>query len=193
MAHNPTLPFQRRLLPDGYGLALRAAREGRGETRRQVAAAVGIQPRTLARIERETQTPLWPTLDALCGHLGIGVGTVARRWLRDSLDVPGPIGSAPGPGLRALREARGMTLVQLEDLTGVSAATISRFERGLTASRLLASRVGGPEVDPDDRDVLLDSQALAEAFDLRDAAALRAACRAAAREAAARARGAETG
>lgn len=179
MAHNPTLPFQRRLLPDGCGAALRAAREGGGATRREVAGAVGIRPRTLARIERGHQKPSWPTLEKLCDHLGVSVAVLAKRWLEDSNDLPtNPIAS-PGIGLRALRRSRGMTLVELSALSGVSAATLSRFERGLTASRLLAIRVGGPEVDRDDRDVVLDSEPLAAAFGLDGSAALRRACAAA--------------
>lgn len=176
MNHDPRLPFQRRLLPEGVGQALRAAREGRGESRREVAAAVGIRPRTLARIERGGQTPLWPTLERLCEHLGVGVADVARRWMQDSLDQPSNPLAAPGIGLRALRRARGLTLVELAGRSGVSAATLSRFERGLTVSRRLARRVGGVGIDPEDRDVVLDNARVALAFGLDDAEALRGAC-----------------
>lgn len=179
LSHDARLPFQRRLLPEGCSQALRAAREAAGATRREVAAAVGIEPRTLARIERGHQKPLWPTLDRLCDHLGVSVAVLARRWLRDSLDLPQSPVSAPGIGLRALRKAQGMTLVELAAASGVSAATLSRFERGITASRRLAVRVGGPGLDDDDRDVVLENGELAAAFGFTDCAALRAACLAA--------------
>jgi transcriptional regulator with XRE-family HTH domain len=176
MPHDPRLPFQRRDLPEGIGKVLRAARQARGETRFIVASAVGIRPRTLARIERDAQKPTWATLDRLCAHLQLSIAALARRWFRDSLDVPSEPNSSPGIGLRALRRSRGMTQNRLAVLSGVSASTISRFERGLTASRLLGRRVGGPEVNMDDRDVLLDAERLASAFDLPDAAALWDAC-----------------
>lgn len=99
MSHDPRLPFQRRTLPGGVGTALRSAREARGETRAAVADAVGIRPRTLARIEREAQKPSWRTLDGLCDHLGVSVVALARRWMRDSLDVPSNPSSSPGLGL----------------------------------------------------------------------------------------------
>ena len=180
MGYDATLPFQRRTMPAGYGGAFRQAREARGLSRREVAAAVAIAPRTLARVERGQQVPLWATLEKLCGHLGVSVVAVARRWFSDSLDVPTDPRSSPGVGLRALRHSRRMTLEDLALRSGVSAATISRFERGLTVSRRLASRSGGSEVDRDDRGVVLDSRRVAEAFGLKDAAALRAACLAAA-------------
>ncbi|MFW2851126.1 helix-turn-helix domain-containing protein [Sphingomonas sp. TX0543] len=176
MSHDPRLPFQRRTLPAGVGTALRSAREARGETRAAVADAVGIRPRTLARIEREAQKPSWQTLDGLCDHLGVSVVALARRWMRDSLDVPSNPSSSPGLGLRALRRSRGMTLVELASLSGVSAATISRFERGLTASRLLGRRVRGEGLDLDARDVELDGDRLADAFGFTDAGSLWKAC-----------------
>lgn len=179
MAHDPRLPFQRRLLPEGYGVVMRAAREAMGATRREVAGAVSIQPRTLARIERGHQKPSWPTLDRLCDHLGVSVAVVAKRWLTDSFDIPTNPVVSPGIGLRALRKARGMTLVELSASSGVSASTLSRFERGLTASRLLAVRVGAADLDRDDRDVVLDSRTIAAAFGYKKPASLRVACAAA--------------
>lgn len=176
MSHDARLPFQRRLLPDGYGAVLRSAREGVGATRREVASAVAIAPRTLARIEREQQKPIWPTLERLCDHLGVSVSAVSRRWLADSFDVPASLSSAPGLGLRALRRELGVTLVALAGRSGISAATLSRFERGLTGSRLLARRDGGPEIARDDRDVVLASEPLAAALGFEDSAALRRAC-----------------
>ena len=176
MAYDPRLPFQRRLLPESLGQTLRAARHGRGESRREVAAAVGIRSRTLARIERGQQMPLWPNLERLCDHLGVSVAGLARRWLQDSFDQPTNPVASPRLGLRALRQAKGLTLVELAGLSGVSAATLSRFERGLTASRLLARRVGGAGMDPDDRDVVLVNARVAAALGMADAAALRQAC-----------------
>ena len=137
---------------------------------------MGIAPRTLARIERGEQKPLWTTLDRLCDELGVSAASVAPRWVEDSFDVPSNPAAVPGLGLRALRQGRGMTLTRLAELTGVSAATLSRFERGLTASRRLASRVGGPDVAHDDRDVVIGSDAVAQALGFANAGALQRAC-----------------
>lgn len=176
MRSRPRLPFQRGDLPDGVGRVLREARVGRNASRREVAGAVGIAARTLARIERGDQKPLWRTIDRLCDHLGVSVVAVAGRWLKDSFDVPSNPQVAPGLGLRALRRERGVTLVELARRSGVSAATLSRFERGLTASRLLAKRVGGSDLAFDDRDLVLHSEWLSVALDFADCEALRDAC-----------------
>lgn len=183
MAHDSRLPFQRRLLPDGLGRTLRAAREAEGRSRRELATRVGIGPRTLARIERGAQKPLWPTLERLCEELGLSTFAVARTWAAQAMDLPESPSSAPGLGVRALRRERGLTLVEVAGRAGVSAATLSRFERGITASRLLAHRTGGPEVAADDRGVALDARRLAPAFGFEDAEEFRKACLAAHAEA----------
>lgn len=176
LAYDPTLPFQRRELPSDVGSKLRSERIALGRSRRSLALAVNIHPRTLARIERGAQKPLWVTLEALCDELHLSVFSVAKRWASDSFNLPQEIEAAPGLGLRALRLGRGMTIVQLASASGISAATISRFERGLTASRRLGRRVGGPAVPHEDRDVVLDNDAVAMAFGLKGSDALRAAC-----------------
>ena len=180
MAHDDRLPFQRRHLPHGTGGLLSAAREARGLSRREVAIAVGIAPRTLARIERGDQKPLYPTLDRLCAELAIWTSSVAPRWVADEVDLPSNPVVAPGLGLRALRLARGITLVEMARLAGVAPATLLRFERGMTASRLLTRRIGGPGVAFEDRDLVLHSDTLAKELGLPDSGALHAACLAAA-------------
>lgn len=172
MAHDDRLLFQRRHLPDGVGATLRTARVEASMTRREVACAVGIAPRTLARIERGEQKPLWPTLDRLCDHLGVSASAVARRWVVDSFDVPTDPRLAPGLIVRELRRRRGLTLQELATATGVSVATLSRFERGLTASRLLARRVGPSDMPREEHDVVLGSDRLARALGLANVVAL---------------------
>lgn len=178
MGYDPHLPFQRRTLPPDAGLRLRAAREGRGLSRRAVAAQAEIAPRTLARIERGAQRPTWSTLDRLCEVLQVEVSTVAARWLKDWTDLPTSASAAPGLGLRALRRSQGVTLVDLSKASGISVATLSRFERGLVASRTLLK---GP-VSHDQEDVEIENDRLAAAFGLTDSSQLRMACLAAAGE-----------
>lgn len=84
MPHDARLPFHRMNLPAGVGAGLKAAREGAGRSRRDVAAAAGIGMRTLARIERDQQKPVWPTLKRLCEELGLSDYAVAPRWSVDA-------------------------------------------------------------------------------------------------------------
>ena len=107
--------------------------------------------------------------------LGICVVTLAPAWAEASLDIPENPVAAPGLIIGALRNQLGMTLVQLSERSGVSAATLSRFERGITASRILARRDGGPEVCFDDRNVVFDHDGVACALGFEGAAHLRSA------------------
>lgn len=175
LPYDERLPFQRRHLPEGVGVVLREARNRGGASRKKIAASSGIAPRTLARIERGEQTPLWTTLDRLCDVLGLSVAVIAPRWLKDSFDVPSDGEGAPGPGLRRLREARGMTLIQLAKASGISAATISRFERGLTTSSRLARPVGEGS-SGGDRNLVIDNLPLAQALGYMNPGALHRAC-----------------
>lgn len=175
MRHEERIPFQRRHLPAGIGTALRGRRVERGLSRRDVAGSAGIAARTLARIERDAQAPTWKTLEAVCDALEISTSVVAPRWSRDASDLPEDAQLVPGLGLRALRRKRGMTLASLAKASGVSAATISRFERGLVVSRRLAKRpVHDGVIDYDT--LLIDNDRLAEALGLGNSAALREAC-----------------
>jgi transcriptional regulator with XRE-family HTH domain len=103
LAHDLNSTFQRRELPDDVGSKIRSARVALGQSRRDVALAVEIHPRTLARIERGAQKPLWATLERICDELRLSVFSVARKWASDSFDLPQQADGAPGVGLRALR------------------------------------------------------------------------------------------
>lgn len=138
--------------------------------------AATVATRTLARIERGQQTPSWSTFERICEVLAVSTITIARRWTIEAMDVPDHVGSVPGLGIRPLRRARGLTLVRLSELTGVSVSTLSRFERGITASRLLVDRPGWEGRRFSDRDQVLSSRPLAKALGFDDLAGLRAAC-----------------
>lgn len=182
MPRDDRLPFHRSNLPAGAGVKLKAARIGAGRSRREIAEAAGVAPRTLARIERGEQLPRWPTLDRLCGALGIDPYLVAPRWSADAYDVPTDPGAVPGLGLRALRRKRGLSMEALSEASGVSVSTFSRFERGLLVSRLLGRRKDQPGVLISERDHVLENDRVASALGCTDSAALRAACLEAAAE-----------
>ena len=101
-----------------------------------------------------------------------------RRWHAHAWNSAAAV---PGLGLRALRRARGVTLRQLADATGISVATFSRYERGLIASRVLGGRRDQPAVPYSVRDLLLENDRVAFALGCRDSEALRKACDRAAR------------
>ena len=121
-------------------------------------------------------TSTWSTLQRVCDVLDVSTFKIARWWATEAMDVPDNPGSVPGLRIRPLRRARGITLVRLLELTGVSVATLSRFERGVTASRLLVDRPGRDGDDYSDRDQVLSSLPLARALGFADLEALRAAC-----------------
>ncbi len=181
MPHDDRLPFHRANLPPKAGARLLQKRRATGRTRRAVAGEAGLAPRTLARIERCQQAPQWITVKRLCDVLGMDPYSVAPRWDSDSYDVPIDHEAVPGLGLRALRRARGMTLRQLSEATGISIPTLSRYERGLIASRLLGGRQDQPAVPYSERDLLLENDRVAFALGCRDSEALRKACDRAAR------------
>ena len=56
----------------GFGVRLRALREGTGLTQKQLAEKAGCHPMTLAKLERGVQEPAWPLVLALGRALGVG-------------------------------------------------------------------------------------------------------------------------
>ena len=115
------------------GRMLRDARKGRRWTQARLAAKARVTRETVYRIERG-RMPTGDVLARLCGALGID---------RDDFDLKRRETDhiAMHPELLLLRErrrARGLTLETCARRTGVSPATLSRFERGAERSRELA-------------------------------------------------------
>lgn len=112
--------------------ALQRARIDRGQNRGELAAAAGISTSALARLERGESAPSTATRSRLAAA-GVDVSAI---W---------PLTPAPGGpvDLAALRHARGLTIRDLEAVTGVGRSSIVRAEQGRrvtlpTASRLAA-------------------------------------------------------
>lgn len=176
------LPFLGRHLSPTVGLDVRAAREAAGWSRREVAEAARLAARTLARIERGAQKPSRETLMAICEVMGLSFHTVAGpRWSDDAADTTNTPDATPGLAVRELLRMRGLTQRQVADAAGVSVATLSRFERGLTASRVLTSRAGHSSVAFLDRDVMMSNAALARILGLADVEQFASLCREASR------------
>lgn len=176
MPFDDRLPFHRKNLPEGVGAKLAEARVSVGRSRRDVAEKVGIAPRTLARIERGQQIPQWPTLKRLCDALGQSDFALAPRWSNDADYVPTSPEVAPGVGLRAVRKARGMTMAGLSAASGVSIATLSRYERGLVNSRTLGRRARGHHDRGEAQNIAIRDDLVATALGYDSAEALWTAC-----------------
>ena len=131
-------------LPEGFvalknnvGELLRNAREASFEygemPRREFAQLVGVSRETLSRIENGARWPSYRTLMEIMGllriewsHIAIK-GTSLKKPIRATPEVCCQLGEA----LRAGRESAELTLRQLAERTGISAAQLSRIENGL--------------------------------------------------------------
>src|SRR5690606_40593002 len=73
-AECPLVPLHSVIMPTTRGEAIRVERERRGLNREQLAAATGVNPKTIARIERgEVRNS--PSIPRLEEHLGIRHGS----------------------------------------------------------------------------------------------------------------------
>ena len=164
--------FSRSDLDAGVADRLKAIRQSKRMTRQELASAAGIARKTLARHEQGRQRPSEPALRRLATALGVQISDLAPGWTDDDLNRLTTGTEHPGIGLRLLRKERGVSLETAAQAAGVDAATLSRFERGMHASRKLARRVEGPI---DDR-LVLTSDALARLLGFEDAEKLTVKC-----------------
>jgi transcriptional regulator with XRE-family HTH domain len=130
------LPLGFAELRDDLGPVLRRLRIDEGLTQADLAQAVGISRESVSRIERSRAVPRPEVLEAMLAHLWSDWGAVA---------IPGAAGRPPmffdgtsqgdqrhelGCGLRAGRKRLKLSLRQVSELCGISAAQLSRIERG---------------------------------------------------------------
>lgn len=122
------------------------------------------------------QRPLPATLRRLATALGREVGEIAPGWDADEEEriTSGPV--VPGLGPRALRRRAGVTLAAAAAAAGVSASTLSRFERGLHAARRITALGDGEHGAASIHALALTSQALASLLGFPSTAALTRAC-----------------
>jgi transcriptional regulator with XRE-family HTH domain len=98
--------------PDtGFGAKLRALREGKGLSIRELAPLAGVHWNTLAKLERGEQEPAWPLVLALASALGV-----------NCLAFNADAGSSKPPDLAATPPAA--------DTTAPSGAAKSRRRKG---------------------------------------------------------------
>ncbi|WCT74196.1 helix-turn-helix transcriptional regulator [Sphingomonas naphthae] len=137
MAREGTHQFKLDDLDERLGQRVRDARNERGLSRMALAPAAGVSRSTIAHIERGDQRPLPGTLRKIAAVLSLPLFVLAPAW-EDAEHVRPKSGTEhPGVGLRAIRRDRKLTIAALAEATGLSVSTISRFERGLHATRKL--------------------------------------------------------
>ncbi len=104
---------------------LRGARTGRGLTQTELADLVGLRRETIYRIERGRGTHA-DTLARIAAALSL-----SNEYFIEAMDYSSNLFGHPRrTPLRARRRERGLTLEQCAAAAGVSATTLSRFERG---------------------------------------------------------------
>lgn len=116
------------------GRRIRSTRRARGWTQARLAAKAGIRRETVYRIELG-RMPTTDVLARVCDVLRLDRSELdLQRWETDGL--------ASHPAMTLLRDRRrrlGLTLAECATAARVSAATLSRFERGQERSGELAS------------------------------------------------------
>lgn len=154
--------FPRREVPREIGTAVRLERRRRRMSQARLAERAGVGRRTIIRLEAGLHVPNSTLVQALEHILGFGERGLVPGWM------DAPEWDRPGRGelARRARKGRGLTLAQVSSRSGLSAATISRFERGLSDCAAI--------VDPADDGVsAFHNDRYAEALGFADAVAMR--------------------
>jgi transcriptional regulator with XRE-family HTH domain len=80
------------LLMPSLGDQLRAARQGKGLTQEDAAAAAGVKLSTLQKVERDVGQPNWRTIRALAKALGLSLDELAAGEDAPARPVKRPAG-----------------------------------------------------------------------------------------------------
>ncbi|RYD27928.1 MAG: XRE family transcriptional regulator [Lysobacteraceae bacterium] len=151
MSFSPPLRFPLSSVPDGFGTTVRDARKARKWTQARLAGVAGVKRETVARLEAQRllppgaprRRPAADTVFRLQAALDLMPGELVQTWPEWS-----PVGlSTPGARSRARRRDLGLSLKAVASTAGISAATLSRFERDIrweTKSLLDAGPGTGP-------------------------------------------------
>lgn len=131
LAHGSDEPqTPRSRAPADLGPKLRAWRSEQGLSQTQLASLAGLSRKTIQRIELGG-TMSGDTVARLSWALDAPVDSMAPEWeLPEDPHEPGY-----GPKIRSRRRALGHSLQTIARQVGVSTATLSRFERGLSLPR----------------------------------------------------------
>ncbi|MBC7347051.1 MAG: helix-turn-helix transcriptional regulator [Clostridia bacterium] len=108
------------------GTIIRDYRKERGLTLTQVAQRLNVSPSYLSSVERNLKRPTIPMLKKISEVLNISVSYLLLE------DHPDTFASK----LRFFREARGLNLYDLAEISEIPIATLEAFERGLAHPEL---------------------------------------------------------
>jgi len=102
---------------------------------------------------------------------------LAPAWRADQDEIEESGLHSPGPALRRIRKARGVSLTSAAVAAGVSPSTLSRLERGLTAPARITAMGDRANGAIGDYDLAVTSADLAAILGYPSPAALTNACR----------------
>lgn len=150
-------------------------REAAGFSRSELAHRAGISYGTLGRIERNDQKPTPKTLRSLAEALAVSMEALCDNWGRIEEDRPRNGAKCLGIGFRFIRKRAGVTLKQAAKVAGISASTLSRFERGIFVTPRRIAAIGAEGSASSSTPALICAE-LAELLGFNTAAELTAAC-----------------
>lgn len=136
------LLFPRAAVPKNIGARVRKARKARRMSQERLALKTGVTRWTIIRLEAGRHVPGSQLVHAIEHALNLGDNALVRAW-KDAAPLGSP---ARGPRARQARRALKYTLAQIASASGVSVATISRFERECGDTPLIL----GPDFDRGD-------------------------------------------
>src|SRR4051812_3206945 len=100
VAATPAEPYPELPEPSRIGERLRAERQRRGMTVREIARRVGVSPSLISQIERDKVNPSVGTLWGIVTVLGLHMGDLYGDVPAPSTDGPAPAGPVTAPGHR---------------------------------------------------------------------------------------------
>lgn len=129
----------RSAIPADIGERVRTERGRLGWSQDRLARKVGATPWTIMRIERGDHLPTSRLVHAL--QVALDLPSLVKGWV----EVASPDGATYGARVRRARRAAGGRLTEVAGAAGVSAATLSRFERGLCRPTTIVAEEGSAE------------------------------------------------
>lgn len=136
MAGGRNILFPRDAVPADIGATIRRERKLRKWSQERLALKAGVERRTILRLEAGRHVPGSALVHAMERALGLEPRTLTPGWREAAREnAPG----AWGPRARLARQRRGLTIAAVASASGVSAATISRFEREMGDTPLILS------------------------------------------------------
>ncbi|HRF59542.1 MAG TPA: helix-turn-helix transcriptional regulator [Fimbriimonadaceae bacterium] len=150
--------------PEEIGATLRCARKAAGLSVARTSVLVGLSPATVKRWERGEGLPSARDLGVYLDRLGAPADSPVREIARVSIDDLSRNGGER-PVLRFLRAARrrkGITLPELSAATGVSAASLHRYETGERVPESLVRRTIGRALGCNDAELEMLDRCLDE-------------------------------